>query len=445
MSSPLSTEQWFLDLDGVRSGPYQTPEILNLIAEGEVMPHHRISTSLKTQNWISVLDWRLDQAKKINPFQSAEVREQRHFEQEPLPEEDLETLTEELKGEFIPLSSYQAPLPEPEPEPAPQPRLQTTKSPVTTPPARVVTPPPMTPKLPSFLTEPDLEPIPETVEPKEPAPEPAPIPKIEPFKERKEHKIEALAPAEVPTLDATPSPMPAEKPKVLGEQKKRDAAAEMFDLIQTTKHKREQKSQSLAQQASQHEIIAATAKTKSGFGWTKTAATGALIILLGFGLGQLFQQHSGVPEKTAADKSAAAVSASPATAATTTTPPPEPEVIDRSTDKMVIRSRVDHREAQAQVKAKDKPTKPAAEKELQELKDLKKELQELKALKDELKNNPGEIPGDAQYQDEDPNGQGTIDPGYNYNPQGGYPPPQQNYNNGYPPIKGNNQNPQYNH
>ena len=57
------TEQWFLDLDGVRSGPYQTPEVMSLIAEGEVLPHHRISTELKGEEWITILDWRLDQAK----------------------------------------------------------------------------------------------------------------------------------------------------------------------------------------------------------------------------------------------------------------------------------------------------------------------------------------------------------------------------------------------
>ena len=54
-------QAWFLDLDGVRSGPYQTAEVLSLIAEGEVLPHHQISTGLKGQEWRSILDWRLEQ------------------------------------------------------------------------------------------------------------------------------------------------------------------------------------------------------------------------------------------------------------------------------------------------------------------------------------------------------------------------------------------------
>ncbi|NDG84797.1 MAG: DUF4339 domain-containing protein, partial [Proteobacteria bacterium] len=58
------TDQWFLDLDGTRSGPYQTNEILSLIAEGEVLPHHRIARGLKDPNWKTILDWRLEHARQ---------------------------------------------------------------------------------------------------------------------------------------------------------------------------------------------------------------------------------------------------------------------------------------------------------------------------------------------------------------------------------------------
>ena len=78
----LSAEQWFIDLDGVRSGPYQTPEVLSLIAEGEILPHHRISMGLKDQKWITILDWRLNQAKISNPATSeSDQNEMQHFEE----------------------------------------------------------------------------------------------------------------------------------------------------------------------------------------------------------------------------------------------------------------------------------------------------------------------------------------------------------------------------
>lgn len=57
-------QTWFLDLDGIKSGPYQNHEVLNLVTEGEVMPHHKIAPNLKTGPWISILEWRLEQSKK---------------------------------------------------------------------------------------------------------------------------------------------------------------------------------------------------------------------------------------------------------------------------------------------------------------------------------------------------------------------------------------------
>jgi hypothetical protein len=56
-------DQWYLDLDGTRSGPYPTNEVLSLIEEGEVLPHHRISRGLRNPDWITILDWRFEQAK----------------------------------------------------------------------------------------------------------------------------------------------------------------------------------------------------------------------------------------------------------------------------------------------------------------------------------------------------------------------------------------------
>ena len=55
------SEQWFLDLDGVRSGPYQTSEVMSLVAEGEILPHHQIALELKSQKWMTILEWRLNQ------------------------------------------------------------------------------------------------------------------------------------------------------------------------------------------------------------------------------------------------------------------------------------------------------------------------------------------------------------------------------------------------
>ena len=385
MPSPLSMEQWFLDLDGVRSGPYQTPEILSLIAEGEVMPHHRISTSLKDQNWISILDWRLDQAKKINPYQqAAEVSEQNHFEQRPLDEVE----------EFIAHAVEQHP-----------PALPPVG------PVRHETPPPSTVenKLPSFLTEPDLEPLPES-------------------SEVENSKVAPVPPAH--ELSASHSIPPETTPK------KGDPTAEMFDLIQTTKHKREAKSQVIAKQTSiVQEKAGSKSKKSTTKGWSKTLGMGLVIIAAGFALGQLFQQNSGVPEKSATVTTTP--SATPAAVVAGSPSKGESEVVDRSTDKMVIRGRDEHKEAQMKDSAKT-PTKTPTEKELQELKDLKKELQELKALKDELKNNPGEapynpaVPEDANFDTD--SGAGNIDPGYNYYPPNGYPSQAPPPANAYPPA-----------
>ncbi|NDF15847.1 hypothetical protein EB061_11085, partial [bacterium] len=36
---------------------------MSLIEEGEVLPHHRISRGLRNPDWITILDWRFEQAK----------------------------------------------------------------------------------------------------------------------------------------------------------------------------------------------------------------------------------------------------------------------------------------------------------------------------------------------------------------------------------------------
>lgn len=59
------TQTWFLDLDGIKSGPYQTHEVHRLMTEGSVMPHHRITENLKSNRWMSLLEWKLEQSKKI--------------------------------------------------------------------------------------------------------------------------------------------------------------------------------------------------------------------------------------------------------------------------------------------------------------------------------------------------------------------------------------------
>lgn len=64
-------EQWFLDLDGVRSGPYDDEEIVALLKEGELLPHHKISYSVDQPEWQTMIEWRLKKAFRDAAIQSS--------------------------------------------------------------------------------------------------------------------------------------------------------------------------------------------------------------------------------------------------------------------------------------------------------------------------------------------------------------------------------------
>ncbi len=286
------SEHWFLDLDGVRSGPYQTSEVMSLVAEGEILPHHQIATDLKSQKWMTILEWRLNQNRNAEP-----------------------------KKEFIPEKVSETPKTQP------------------------IVPP--------------VEPI-ESIQLEE--------------KEELQKFVKEVR---------TPPPI-ASKPK-----SKRDPMAEMFDILQNTKQKREVKSQqSHAQAHSQSQaapknhvpnIVEKIPATKSNLG--KTIFIGLIITIFGFALGQLFQQKKSSDSLTADTQNISkTVTTTPSTPAPVSTPE-QMGTVDRSTEKMTIRAQVP-----VQAAATPSPT-PEHTKDIQELRDLKKELLELKALKEEMHNN----------------------------------------------------------
>jgi hypothetical protein len=347
-------EQWFLDLDGTRSGPYQTPEVMSLIAEGEVLPHHRIATSLRTQSWQTILDWRLEQAKLTQNFPNYQFSSSRSevgaidVVEEPAAQESINRevffsappSVENSAPVFIqPVAADTSPA---EPDP--------------------------------FLNVPEETPVslPETSL-KQSSHEPP----------KRLHTNETLPPL-VSSTETPPSD--PSKPK-------RDPMAEMFDLLQNTKHKREAKQTKAAISKSAAETQEAPRKSSGGL--TKTLMIGAGITLIGFALGQVFQQEA-APTHDTATKSTPSFTPIPSLPTTTTgsTATTHTEVIDRSNDKLTIREVVERK-----VEASPTPSphslsrtgrsigpngsaeNPQTEKELEELRNLKKELQELKNLK----------------------------------------------------------------
>jgi hypothetical protein len=286
-------DQWYLDLDGTRSGPYPTNEVLSLIEEGEVLPHHRISRGLRNPDWITILDWRFEQAKAALQPKAASPGG---------PKVKLN------------LSSKMAPVAPPEPK------------------------------------------------------------------------------VNVPQSSPETSPSPT-----------RDPMAEMFDLLQNSKNKRESK-QAHAHahghgQAHPHAPGPAETATSSNdrgsFG--KLIAICVVVAIVGLALGQFFQGRLKSPSSSNTPSSPAS------------SPPPkteaDAEIVDRSNDKMTIKSVVEKRAeptpyrppapartpyiAPTPVHREELPDdKKPVDKELEELRDLKKELQELKSLKEQLKENP---------------------------------------------------------
>ena len=360
---------------------------MSLIAEGEVLPHHRISSGLKEQSWITILDWRLEQAKKTSVHE-AEVKEVRSYipasarpPAHPPERVTVEIQTEpEVTPEAIPEPTPEEPLPEPAP-----------------PPPAELPPEPVQKSSPQISTEP------------EPAPEPAPAPPV-----LKPAELSPIAPA--PSVPK-PKPIPA-VPEAAKAGSGRDPMAELFDVLQTSKQKREAKSQQLAQQQNEtlNESFEPRSKNK---GLSKTIGIGVVITVLGFALGQVFQQSAPPPSESSSKPE------------TSPTPFVKTQVIDRSTDKITIQARVQKKttpqkpmpkKAEAHSVVAAAPTPHPTEKEMQELKDLKKELQELKALKEELRHgndNRGNAQDDTpdspdDYDTGNPNT--DVDPGYNYYP-----------------------------
>jgi hypothetical protein len=189
---------------------------------------------------------------------------------------------------------------------------------------------------------------------------------------------------------------------------KRDPMAEMYDMLQNTKQKREERKMHSAQSAHHQEQIDTTS---SSSGPLRVIAIGVGLALIGFGLGQFFQQSSSPPVSSeTTPRQATPTPTAPKAAADT-------QVIDRSTEKMTIRAVVPKASAtptpaapKATARIIKGSTTPDAnhaeredhrstEREIEELKDLKKELQELKAMKEQMKDNAPEdiMDGDASY------------------------------------------------
>ena len=329
-------EQWFLDLDGVKSGPYHTPEVMSLVAEGEVLPHHRISTALRDAAWITVLDWRLEQAKKT-----------------------IEKTPEVPKIEIIAMD-------------------EVAENPVET----KAVPPPIFKAPPEWIQEipiteiPNLKPTPSSTHTSLP-----------PTAATKATQASVTVPTAKTIARETPHPSETATPP------KRDPMAEMFDMLQESKQKKEAKNLKSAQQEA---LNSAPKEIKSSGTLGKTIFIGAGIVLIGFLLGQIFQQAAPPPQPTK-ETSKTEAKASP-TATPDASKEVRTEVIDRSTDKMTIRAIVErtptpipHRAEIRPINAPglgQAPEKKMNDREMEELKDLKKELQELKAMKDDLKNNP---------------------------------------------------------
>ncbi len=336
-------EQWFLDLDGVRSGPYQTPEVMSLVAEGEVLPHHRISTALKGEEWLTILDWRLDQAKIYQraPYASSY----------------------EVSSMTVPTQEKKAAPVAPPAEVAPPPILEAREEP-----------------------KPEVAPVAVKAEffPPGPPPGPPPAPPKPSENLLKLSQMIENAPKE-PEDPATPN-------------KKRDPTAEMFEMLQNSKQKREAKSlKSALHDAAQFNANLPGEQSSGALG--KTLLIGGGIVVLGFLLGQVFQQAT-PPKETVKETKAAS------TPFPSATPEQKQVVVDRSTDKITIRGTVEKTEKPVlKVEKPEKaehverarpeihqtapqpiagsPEKRLNDRELEELRDLKKELQELKNMKDD--------------------------------------------------------------
>jgi hypothetical protein len=402
-------EQWFLDLDGVRSGPYQTPEVMSLIAEGEVLPHHRISTSLREQRWVTILDWRLDQAKiSQNPSPSPFTKSRSEVSSVEGLEEVSQTAIE-IPEELI--------------TPTPPPLDLPTK---------------IEPEKAAILDALPTNPPDETN--RGAASEKVSLEEDHPNKNSSENAAAGFEVQDEPvhtppahTQAHTPTPMYAqqanaplnssENPEPKNEARpKRDPMAEMFDMLQNTKQKRDAKAPRNDSSISMEHDESLPQKTS---GLVRTLMIGGGITLIGFALGQIFQQAAPPKDPSAVlAKPSPFASVTPAAHAAAPTNP-STEVIDRSNEKLTIRAAVD-RKAEANpspvpnnkigghaLHSGGSADNPQNEKEIEELKNLKKELQELKALKNSQPDEDMEMPAEGESLDaKDPG----MDPAYRYEP-----------------------------
>jgi hypothetical protein len=316
-------DQWFLDLDGVKSGPYQTNEVLSLISDGEVLPHHLIGTSLKAKEWKTILDWKLALSASR-------------------PASPTAPNATEIKQKSV--SSQPAKNPE-----------------ITNP----------TPDLSSAAP-------------------------IEAVSEKKE-------------VTTDPSNPMIKSDSVVNPETNQDAMAEMFDTIHHTKLKREQKSQQ--EHAAAQPILEPDSPIASSTGKFILVSIG--ITVLGFVLGQMFQKQTGSNPATSATTTSPAVNTTSTSAATAPASGSELQVLDRSNDRITIRSQMPMNppppapapgaSMRPEFAPMERPGEAmrAPEKDSQMMEELKKELSELKALKEEIRNN--------EYSDElpDNNAQGN--------------------------------------
>ncbi len=333
------SEQWFLDLDGVRSGPYQTSEVMSLVAEGEILPHHQIAMDLKSQKWMTILEWRLNQNRNAEP-----------------------------KKEIVPPTV-------------------TAVSPVQEKPAIVEKPTPVIP-------------------------------------------VEKPAAIEKPVITETPPPA-FTREDIVNTKPKRDPMAEMFDMLQNTKQKREVKAQTHAAQAHaqintahSHATATSSATTPSNSNsksaWGKTIIIGLIITIIGFALGQLFQHQSQKPVEPPVVLKTTTTPATNNDAPIKTTDETGREVLEARTDKMIIRVPVNKENAAPS-------PSPEHGKDIQELKELKKELLELKALKEEIRGSNNSNDGDLNGRVA-PSGPGNKTFNENYDMENGDVPTDDNGN-----------------
>jgi hypothetical protein len=409
-------EQWFLDLDGVRSGPYQTPEVMSLIAEGEVLPHHRISTSLREQRWITILDWRLDQAKiskhvpsshfsasrsevsTVEGLQEAPVEKQKVSQVPNAQVPNAQVPNAQVPNAQVPnaqVPNAQVPNAQVPNAQVPNAQVPISNEEVTTP-THTHTP---------VATIPDAN---------------RSSPPLTPIVNTPSQHLEATPPSKKPPLPTPEKKEEDEIPEAIAKKSKRDPMAEMFDMLQNTKQKKEAKqNQTTASGISIEQDLGEAPKKKSGFGLGQTLAIGLGITLVGFALGQLFQQSGPPPLESAATHGA---KPTPAAAANTPAPAEAVQIIDRSTDKMTIRGVVKKEDsgvasATPAVKTNTRNSRlgsevaPQTEKELEELRNLKKELQELKALK----NNNNAVDEAPESESEVNTGESGTDPNANPN------------------------------